>query len=108
MNEFLMPENEMKKDDVTYVPNDFVNNLSVAALGVACFAIAKGDLMPLSFGEIIRANRGASEARLFIIMQELIAKGFACEGGNSCWILTVPQPGGQIEILITQDEHEMI
>ncbi len=92
------------KDDLVYIPNEFVENMSCEALGFGGYLIACKSQPIVSFAQIAKANRGSLK-KLPGLMEEFIAKGFAELIHEGMWRFTIPQPDGQMQILVSEEEH---
>lgn len=97
----------MMNDEMAYIPSEFVEGLSCYALGLTAYLIANRDKMFTSFADIAKANRGSGK-KLLEIMEELVVKNIAELVQDGMWRVTMPQPDGQIQMMVTQEEMEVV
>ena len=102
-----MQQDMIKYSSITYIPSGFLNVLSEEALGVIAWLICKANMIPaeqrIPFSAIIEANRGSSYKVLFKIMDELVARKFFTSHADALWVITIPQPHGELKIFVEDD-----
>lgn len=95
----------MKNEKLLYVPNFLVENMSCEALGLGAYVIAHKDQALITFSQIAKANRGTLKD-LPITLDEFEKKGFAESIGEGKWLVTIPQPEGEVQMLVCENEKE--